>query len=113
MKWVLAIAALVTLAAPVQSQGPTRLGLSARAAPIATASRQPFHDNVGQTEWKKGAIIGGVIGVALGLVFAQAHHSLCDESHNCSDHDIVVFFGTTAICALLGGFIGSGIHKKE
>ena len=102
---------LITLAvsasphpAIAQIAGGPRAGLSQPAAALAhrQTSDAPAR-SVTANQWQKGALIGGAVGAGLGLLF-KAFEDALDDRH---DAHLSVFIGTTLICALIGGMIGS------
>ena len=108
----LALAGLITATAgqPVPAQraiGP-RAGLtqttSTRKAPW---ERSFAKDSLAPNQWKKGMFIGAGIGAGLGLFFYYLETRLSDNG----THPMVVL-ETALVLGLIGGMIGSSIHRK-
>ncbi|MGH7581671.1 MAG: hypothetical protein ACREL5_00425 [Gemmatimonadales bacterium] len=112
LSWVLfafSCAASVTVAVPLAGQRISRAGLSQRyEAPITKhdALRLASAD---ATYWKRGALIGAAAGVGVGLFVDYATHQVCETSH--CGVTVLTFLGPMFIFGLIGGLIGSGIHK--
>ncbi|HEY4101760.1 MAG TPA: hypothetical protein VGM20_12880 [Gemmatimonadales bacterium] len=108
----LSLLLVVSLATPsLAAQGPARLGLADRTTHAINTPRQPYRDSLPQTEWKTGMLAGGLAGAGIGLLAAAAHHNFCDRADCGSDFQFFVI--PTMVFALIGGLIGSGIHKQE
>ena len=105
------VALLLMVASSGSAQAVTgpRLGLSQSAAPVVSSFAS---DSVPATHWKEGMLIGGGIAVALGLLAALALNGNCafGDTGHCG-LSIVGLAGAAAIFALIGGLIGSSIHK--
>ncbi|HEY4100978.1 MAG TPA: hypothetical protein VGM20_08895 [Gemmatimonadales bacterium] len=109
MKWILTIAAIVTLATPAHSQGPTRLGLQARNQSTSIRTTRIKVDSVASSHWAQGMVIGGLIGAALGALLNHLGSGISDVSHSSS----ALILGSAALGAIIGGLIGSGSHSKS
>lgn len=108
----LALAGLMTTAEaqPVPAQraiGP-RAGLTQTTSTRKAAwERSVPTDSLAPNEWKRGVAIGAGIGAALGLFFYSLESRLSDNG----THPEVIL-GTALVLGLIGGMIGSSIHKK-
>jgi hypothetical protein len=111
MRWSWTAAFCLLLASPLAAQGPARVGLADRTVHRINAPHQPYRDSLPQTEWKTGMLAGGLAGAGIGLLAAAAHHNFCDRAECGSDFQF--FMIPTVVFALIGGLIGSGIHKQE
>lgn len=103
MLLVIAIATAHGLGAQAVS-GP-RVGLSNSGPARLDASRPLLtqHGGVRPNHWARGAIIGGLIGAAIGVFFYNAFEN---ETHG------TIYIGVWALGgALVGGLIGSGSRK--
>jgi hypothetical protein len=109
MKWILTIAALMTLVTPAHSQGPTRLGLEARHQSASMPTPRIRVDSVASSHWAQGMVIGGLIGAVLGALLNHIGSDISDVSHSSS----ALILGSTALGAIIGGLIGSGSHPKS
>jgi hypothetical protein len=92
-----------------QAAGGPRVGLSQVASDQAGLWERSFRkDSVAPNQWKKGMIIGAGIGAAIGLVFYAFELKLSDNGAHPE-----VILGSALVLGLIGGMIGSGIHKKQ
>jgi hypothetical protein len=82
-----------------------RLGPSNSAAAPASLNRSvvSLDGQVAPNRWQRGAVIGGAIGTAIGILFYRAFEY---ETHG----GLYVVGGAFA-GAMIGGLIGSGSHK--
>ena len=108
---VLCLCALTAAPVSAQSAHGLRVGLS---QPVAVqVSSRPTVSGAGaqpRSYWLEGTIVGGALGLLGGL---QLQHELCAGSGNCtSSADHVWFAIPTLALAVIGGLIGSAIHKK-
>ena len=110
----MAAIAIAMLAAPASAQralGP-RLGLSQPAVRGERPFEQPFaRDSVLPSQWKKGMIIGGVVGAAVGVAVNSFEKSMSDDPYRRFSY--AALFLSMFIFAVVGGLIGSGIHKNQ
>lgn len=106
----LALTILAGITRPVDAQSLTgsRPGLPQLSSQSVRWERSFTRDSVRPSEWQKGMIIGGVIGVVLGLLAFDFTKSMSDSSKNGNVSEILV---TAGICSLIGGLIGSSSHK--
>jgi hypothetical protein len=84
-----------------------QVGLSVRSskAPTMPIVREP--DSV-RTHWKKGMIIGGVAGLAVGLAANSFEKALSDDPFRQFSYSTLLI--SMALFAVIGGLIGSGFH---
>jgi hypothetical protein len=82
-----------------------RLGLSPVASVQTDASRSLLSPNrqMSPNHWQRGALIGGLIGTAIGILFYNAFEH---ETHGTIYIAVWAFGG-----AVVGGLIGAGGHK--
>jgi hypothetical protein len=82
-----------------------RLGLTNLAAVQTDVSRPPRASGrqVSPNNWERGAVIGGLIGTAVGILFYNAFER---ETHG-TIYVVVWAFGG----AMIGGLIGSASHR--
>lgn len=105
----------LSLALPLSAQGPARFGLSSPTVHTSTSSRPLYPRSAPPTEWRKGMLIGGIVGLAVGVLGVIVNRSCESRESDCggSGNDVLILLGPTAVFALIGGLIGSGFHKKE
>ena len=105
---VLTIACAGSLAG--QSASALRVGMSQPSPvrrPLAAAAA--VKDSLPKTRWLEGTVIGGVLGLVGGL---QLQHQTCNSDSPCSSSaDKLWFVIPTMVFAVIGGLIGSAIHK--
>ncbi len=111
MRRYLVLVAMMLVGAPLAAQGPSPVGLAAHAGVRADSHWTPSFSggSVPETEWKKGMIIGGIVGAGLSVLAYAAFHGICDS--DCGVHP-GGFLLTIGICSLIGGMIGSMSPKR-
>ena len=108
---------LVGGAMPAMAQGPSPVGLQQRAAVATPGERRDAmavfqQASVAPTQWKKGALIGGIVGAGLGLVLLHIIQGIGDSGTSPGAVGTLAFMGGTGLIgALFGGMIGSFSHK--
>ena len=114
MRRYLALVLVVVLGTPVIAQGPGRAGLRSNSATsIGTHWTPSFaSEAVSGTHWKEGMLIGGGAGIAVGLLLAAALNGNCFGDTNHCGPSLLGIVGGLTIFSLIGGMIGSGIHKR-
>jgi len=103
------ISLLLLSASPTLAQGPAPVGLRA-ASVMPNRGRALSVPNAGrETQWKKGALIGGATGLAATIIGrAAVDGCLLDAPCNRS---ILLALLPMAVLALIGGLIGSTVSK--
>jgi hypothetical protein len=112
MKYTVILSSLMLLASPLaaQSVAGSRVGLSQRSTPDAAfPPNRTMRMEVQRSYWLEGSVIGGVLGLVGGL---QPQHSLCNFDGPCSGFDHFFFLIPTLVLSVVGGLIGSAIHKR-
>jgi hypothetical protein len=99
----------ITSALPGQSLAGRNVGLSqlGRSHDPPNRSTTVLVD-APRTYWLEGTIVGAVVGLVGGL---QLQHGIC-TSVDCSGTDHFVFAVPMLLLAIIGGLIGTGIHKS-
>ena len=112
MRYLLAVILLVAPSQTIEAQlvANSRVGLS---QPTSDQRRLPndtaaIH-SLPRTYWLPGSIVGGLIGLDIGLGVQDA---LCAESHCDSLSDRIWFLIPTLVFGVVGGLIGSAIHRR-
>jgi hypothetical protein len=102
---ILAISIISAPAVSAQAAAGPRLGPSngPPAASWLNRSLLPVDGQVAQSHWQRGAIIGGAIGTAIGVLFYNAFEY--------ETHGGLYVVGWAFAGAMIGGLIGSGSHK--
>lgn len=114
MRWTgcLLLGLLASTPLAAQTRPAARSGLSQpAAAPLPKPAVLPVKlDSVPRSEWKKGMIIGGAIGLVGGLWLQHGFSELGDSPDDRGPH--FWFLMPTIVFALIGGLIGSMFHRK-
>jgi hypothetical protein len=91
-----------------QSSAGARIGLSQVSTPrTPLVGNAAVRDSLPRTYWLEGTIIGGVLGIVGGL---QVQSEAC-EGHCNSFSDRIWFLIPTLVLSVIGGWIGSSLHK--
>lgn len=107
---VVAAFALGTMAPNSVAQRPAPIGLR----PLVSSAEHGIALSMsaeGRTSrWKEGVFIGAGVGAGVGLLAVALNHSFC-EGTRCNI-TAYYFIGPILIFSIIGGLIGSGIHKE-
>lgn len=108
MKRYLALVIAVVIAAPAAAQGP-RAGIQSSSWKMTAPSKvEPpvFRlESAKGGNWKKGAVIGGGIGLFLGVLGRNAPNYSCTSGRTACQVKLVVAVG--AVGAVIGGVLGA------
>ena len=101
--------AIVPASLPAQRVQGMQVGLSSRSASVSTMPIVRLPDSV-RTQWRKGMIIGGVAGFAIGVAANGFEKALGDDPFRRFSY--ATLFISMALFAIIGGLIGSGLHSS-
>jgi hypothetical protein len=107
----LGIVLLCANAHTAAAQGPSRVGLTARAEPAPPLKHSTFVVDSRPTHWKEGMLYGAAVGLVAGFLVDEYARRSCD-SGNCSDSAAIIFV-PAVVFSLIGGLIGASIPKRD
>ncbi|HEY4100962.1 MAG TPA: hypothetical protein VGM20_08815 [Gemmatimonadales bacterium] len=107
---LLGIVLLCASAHPAVAQGPSRVGLTARAERSPPPKHSTFVVDSRPTHWKEGMLYGAAVGLVGGFLLDEYAKRSCD-SGNCSDSAALIFV-PAVVFSLVGGLIGASIPKR-
>lgn len=115
MRCYMSLVLISVVGVPLVAQGPRQAGLQSSSSSSSEDGRHwaPSFakDTVPATHWKEGMLIGGGVGLGFWLLLAAALHGNCvGDTGHCGPSLLGVVGGVT-IFTLIGGLIGSSIHK--
>jgi hypothetical protein len=93
------------------AQGPSRVGLSARAQLAPAPKHATFVVESRPTHWKEGMLYGAVVGLVAGFLVDEYARRSCDTG-NCRDSAAIIFV-PAVVFSLVGGLIGASIPKRR
>jgi hypothetical protein len=111
IRLALVLSIVAAFPATAQSLNQARVGLSnpVRTSGLAIPVRMAVRSGTDRSYWLEGTIVGAVIGLAGGFAIRNAG---CGEiAGGCSSSSTVLAFAPAVALAVLGGLLGSTIHK--